>query len=161
MAVKQRKRKRKQKQKETRQPHQVTYIATLHLFLMELCGMPFPEAVFLCREMKAHIPLPWSAPNETVVLLFLFQIANVNSSCLLLKTSWCILINPMPFPLHNFILVGDDCSLCSFSLSEVERSSPLPLSSKYCVGSWLCWRLNKQKTMLKIISDYLKLFKAF
>ena len=60
MAVKQRKRKSKQKQKETRQslPHQGTYIATLHLFLMELCGMPFPEAVFLCREMKVHIALP-------------------------------------------------------------------------------------------------------
>ena len=113
-------------QKETRQlmSHQVTY-ALLHLliFSMELCAMPFLEAIFRCREMNVHIALRCSAPSEIIGMLFLFPTANFNGSILLPKTHECILINLMSS--HNFIsTVSDECSLYSFSLSEEEQSSP-------------------------------------
>ena len=90
-------------QKETRQlmSHQVTY-ALLHLLIlsMELCAMPFLEAIFRCREMNVHIALRCSAPSETIGMLFPFPIANFNGSILLPKTHECILINLMSS--HNF-----------------------------------------------------------
>ena len=81
-----------------------------------------------------------------------FQIANCNSSFLVLKTTECVLINLRYFSLRKFIsTVSDGCSLYSLSLSEVERSSPLSLSNKICDKfSWLCWKQNAQKMVLKI-----------
>ena len=129
-------------QKETIQliSHQVTY-TLLHLliFPMELCGMQFLEATFCCREMNAHIALWCSTPNENIGLLFFFQVANFNSSLLLLKTQKRLPINLMSFSSQNFILtVSDECSLYSLSISEV-RSSHLPLWNKDCGGfSCIC-----------------------
>ena len=129
------------KQKETKQLMSLQVIDTLlHLliFPMELCGMQFPEAIFRCPEMRVHTTLWCSALSENIALLFLFQIANCNGSFLLLKTQECVLINLRLFSLHKFIsTVSDGCSLHSFSLSEVERSSPY--SNKDCGEfSWLC-----------------------
>ena len=58
----------------------------------------------------------------------------------------------MSFLLHKFIsTVPDKWSLYSLSFSEVEQSSPMSFSNKDCEGfSWLCWKLNKQKMILKI-----------
>ena len=110
------------------------------------------EVIFRCREMKVHIAMRCSAPSESIALLFLFQITNFNSSFLLLKIQQCVLINLMSFSSQKFIsAVSDECSLCSLSLSVVERFSSLSLCNQDCGGfSWLCWKLNKQKMMLKI-----------
>ena len=116
------------RKKETKQvtSDQVIY-TLLHLliFSMELYEMSFLEAIFRCREMKVHIALRCSAPSENIALLFIFQIAKLNSSSLPLKTQEHVLINLMSFSWHKFIsMVSDECSLHSLSLSEVRISSP-------------------------------------
>ena len=128
------------KQKEIRQlmSHQVFY-TLLHLiiFSMELCRMQFLEAIFHCREMNIHIALWCSATNETIGLLFLFQVANFNSSVLLLKTQERVLVNLMSFPSQNFIsTVSDKCSLYSLSLSGVNRSSPCHSAIRTAIDSF-------------------------
>ena len=102
---------------------------------MELCGMPFLEAIFRHREMKVHNVLRCNVPSENIALPFLFRIANFISSFLLLKTQECVLINLLSLSSYKFIsTVSDECSLYSLSLSEVKQSSPMSLINKDCGG---------------------------
>ena len=100
---------------------------------------------------------------------FVFQVANFNSSLslslslslplslslslsiLLLESQKSVLINLMSFPSQKFkSAVSDECPLYSLSLSDVDRSSPMPLCNEDCGGfSLLCWKLDKQKMKLK------------
>ena len=98
---------------------------------------------------------------------FVFQVANFNSSLslsralslslslslsiLLLESQKSVLINLMSFPSQKFkSTVSDECPLYSLSLSDVDRSSPMPLCNEDCGGfSLLCWKLDKQKMKLK------------
>ena len=108
-----------------------------------------------CTKWKNWIALSFKLQTLTALSLsFSLSLAlflSLSLSLLLLESQKSVLINLMSFPSQKFkSTVSDECPLYSLSLSDVDRSSPMPLCNEDCGGfSLLCWKLDKQKMKLK------------